>query len=345
MPFFSLKTKRPPNEIIGLALVVACFFLVASVGILQPAQPSSAEPVVIQIPQEASASEIAGLLQEKGLIRSALAFRLLARFTGQESNLKAGRYLISPGCTLREILAVLVEGRTAEELVRVTIPEGYTVRQMASLLEAKGITSEAEFLAVARNGDLKTRFFAAPVHPATEFLWEGFFFPDTYLFRPDTPAAEVAQRMLTRMDEVWAEEVKTRSELSLNFAPREIVTLASLVEREARVAWERPLIARVFYNRLQANMYLQSCATVQYLLPAPKPRLLEADTRIPSPYNTYLHPGLPPGPIASPGRDSLRAALQPGTGNYLYFVAKPDGTHAFSSTYGEHLRNQRRYSQ
>lgn len=343
MPFFSLKPKRPPNEIVGLTLVVAFFFLIAGVGALQPALPSPAEPVAVQIPPEATASEIASLLQEKGIVRSALAFRLLARFTGQEAKLKAGRYVISPGRTPGEILTVLVEGQTAEELVRVTVPEGYTVRQMASLLAAKGITSEAEFLTVARNGDLKSRFFATPLPPGTQFRWEGFFFPDTYLFRPGTPAIEVAQRMLTRMDEVWAEEARMRSETSLNFTPREIVTLASLVEREAKVASERPLIARVFYNRLQANMNLQSCATVQYLLPAPKPRLLEADTRIPSPYNTYLHPGLPPGPIASPGRASLRAALQPGTGDYLYFVAKPDGTHAFSSTYSEHLRNQKRY--
>lgn len=343
MPFLSLKPKRPPYEIVGLTLVVAFFFLIAGVGALQPALPSPAEPVAVQIPPEASASEIASLLQEKGIVRSALAFRLLARLTGQEAKLKAGRYVISPGRTPGEILAVLVEGQTAEELVRVTVPEGYTVRQMASLLAAKGITSEAEFLTVARNGDLKSRFFASPLSQGTQFRWEGFFFPDTYLFRPGTPAIEVAQRMLTRMDEVWAEEARMRSKTSLNFTPREIVTLASLVEREAKVASERPLIARVFYNRLQANMNLQSCATVQYLLPAPKPRLLEADTRIPSPYNTYLHPGLPPGPIASPGRASLRAALQPGTGDYLYFVAKPDGTHAFSSTYSEHLRNQKRY--
>lgn len=335
--------KRSAASALRLGWVAALFFLVTGWGALQPALPATNASVVIEVSPHATADQIAGLLQEKGLIRSSLAFQLLAKFSGQEGKLKAGRYLFSPGQTPWEILSMLAQGKTTTDAVRVTVPEGFTIKQIARLLAAKGITDEQEFLSVARSGRLDSRFFADAPRPGTEFRWEGFFFPDTYLFQPDTPALQVAQRMLARTDEVWEEETRTHARLPLGLTPREVVTLASLVEREAKVAAERPLIARVFYNRLQAKMNLQSCATIQYLLPEPKPRLLDADTRLPSPYNTYLHPGLPPGPIASPGRASLRAALNPSTEAYLYFVAKPDGSHAFSRTYREHLNNQQRY--
>ncbi|MDK2927166.1 MAG: hypothetical protein PWR31_856 [Bacillota bacterium] len=338
-----VQTRRARKQVVLLGLVGAFFVFVTALGALEPVHPGQAEATVVQIAPEATAGEIAALLQEKGIIRSALAFRLLAKLTGQEAKLQAGRYLLSPGRSPGEILAVLAQGKMLEEQIRVTIPEGYSVRQIAVLLGTQGVTDEAEFLSVARAGELSSRFFADPPSPEVEFRWEGFFFPDTYFFHPHTPAAEVAQRMLARMDQVWVEETRGTPELPLGFRPREVVTLASLVEKEAKAESERPLVARVFYNRLKANMNLQSCATVQYLLPAPKPHLLDADTRLPSPYNTYLHPGLPPGPIASPGRSSLRAALSPGEGAYLYFVAKPDGTHAFSLTYREHLNNQQRY--
>lgn len=339
----SVRPRGRTPQFMGLAFIMAISLLATGLSVLQPAVSGPAAPVEVYIAPKATAGQIAVQLEEKGLIRSALAFRLLAKLKGLDSSLQAGRYFLSPGRTPGQILEAITSGDTRDPVLRVTIPEGYTVRQIAAVLAAKGVTGETEFLEVAKAGELKSRFFGDPPAEGTIFRWEGFFFPDTYFFRPGTPAREVAQRMLTRMDEVWAEETRSYPQPPLNLNPRELVTLASLVEREAKVASERPLVARVFYNRLHAGMSLQSCATIQYLLPAPKPHLLEADTRIPSPYNTYLNPGLPPGPIASPGRDSLRAVLNPAEAKYLYFVAKPDGTHAFSTSYREHLNNQRRY--
>jgi UPF0755 protein len=339
-----LRPRRSGRQLALLGLLLATILALTGWNMFQPPRTEIVGPVEIIIPPKATARDIAFLLEERELIRSSLAFRILTKLRNLDSNLKAGRYLFSPGDTPAAILTSLVQGNVSEPQVVVTIPEGYTVLQMANLFEEKGVTKRNDFLEAAQSHELRSEYFAEPPKDGTRVLWEGFFFPDTYSFRPNTPALEVAQRMLTRMDQVWAEVSAGKSDLPLELSPREIVTLASLVEREAKAAEERPLIAQVFYNRLEARMNLQSCATVQYLLPQPKARLLKADTLIPSPYNTYLNPGLPPGPIAAPGKDSLKAVLSPEATDYLYFVAKPDGTHAFSTTYQGHLANRRRYS-
>lgn len=319
-----------------------CFIFIANV-LLKPPQPGVDDMKVVEIPPAATATDVARLLKEEGLIRSTHVFRLLGKLTGQETAIQAGQYNLGPAQTPREILQILAEGLTFHREIKVVIPEGYTVRQMARLLEAEGITKEADFLAIAKNGDLDSKYFADMAEAETDWRWEGFFFPDTYLFLPNSPAEEVAQKMLHRLDEVWSEEIKGLTDFPADLKPRELITLASLVEREAKLAEERPLIAAVFYNRLRKDMLLQSCATVQYLFPEQKPELSEEDTTIPSPYNTYLHGGLPPGPIAAPGREAIRAVLRPGNSENLYFLAKPDGSHAFSTTYQGHVNNQRIY--
>lgn len=343
MPPVVLKTTTR-RRATGMVIVALILLLLTSISAFQPLQPQATVLVEFEVPPAANASDIAQLLQQKGLIKSAWAFRLLGKFSGQEKTIKAGRYMLSPAQTPQEILEVLSVGQTMDMAVKVTIPEGYTVRQIARLLADLGVTKEEDFLAVAKDGDLVSMYFSDGIADETEFNWEGFFFPDTYFFSPNTEAKEIAQRMLARMDEIWAKETKDLINLPANLSPRELITMASLVEREAKVDDERSLIAAVFYNRLEQNMLLQSCATVQYLFPEPKPVLSTQDTTIPSPYNTYLHPGLPPGPIASPGQAAIRAALRPATDfKALYFVAKPDGSHAFSWTYQEHLQNQRKY--
>lgn len=335
--------RKTGQRVLVVALVVMAFFLLTASTLLQPLEPRTTVPVTIEIPPAATAADVAQLLKEQGLIRSACAFRLLGKFTGQEKMIKAGQYCLAPSETPQDILQTLARGQTVNKEVKVTIPEGYTVRQMARLLAAQGITDETEFLAVAKDGGLLSDYFGDVASSEIDWQWEGFFFPDTYFLLPNTPAEEIAQKMLWRMDEVWAEEIQGLTNLPAGLSPRELITLASLVEREAKVAAERPLIAAVFYNRLHKKMPLQSCATVQYLFPEPKPVLSEEDTKALSPYNTYLHSGLPPGPIAAPGRAAIRAVLRPSNSEKLYFVAKPDGSHAFSITYEEHLENQRKY--
>lgn len=340
----SVVTRRKARlKAAGLMVLAVLFILYNGIALLQPPRPQATELVAIEIPPAATAANVAQLLYEKELIKSPLAFRLLGKFTGQEKMIKAGQYLLSPAQTSQEILQILSKGRTINKEVKITIPEGYTVQQIARLLADQGITGEKEFLSVAKDGDLTSKYFANSVSNEIIFKWEGFFFPDTYFILPGTSAEDIAQRMLRRMDEVWAEETQDLTDLPAELSPREFITMASLVEREAMVADERPLIAAVFYNRLRKNMLLQSCATVQYLFPEPKPVLSDQDTRVSSPYNTYLHEGLPPGPIAVPGRAAIRAALRPSDFKALYFVAKPDGSHAFSYTYEEHRQNQYKY--
>jgi UPF0755 protein len=338
----AIPRKRTGYQLMVTALL-ALFLLIAATLLLEPPAPGTEIERLIEIPPAATASDVTKLLYEEGLIKHELVFRLLGKINGQENTIKAGRYRLASSQKPWEILQILTEGHTVNQEIRVTIPEGYTVRQTARLLTDRGLTTEDEFLALAKDGKLESTYFCEAAPESADWQWEGFFFPDTYFLLPDATAKDIAQTMLCRMDEIWAEEVEALMDLPAQLTPREFVTLASLVEREAKVAEERPLIAAVFYNRLDKGMPLGSCASVQYLFSQPKPELSWQDTRIPSPYNTYLHLGLPPGPVAAPGRAAIRAVLKPSNSDKLYFVAKSDGSHAFSHTYEEHLQNQRKY--
>lgn len=335
---------RPRSSVIFVGLLIALILLfLADIGAVQPHDVDGQEPMLIEIAANSTAKNVAQMLQEKRIIKSSLLFTMWGKLTGQERNIKAGKYMLSPTQTTREILHTLTTGSTMDISIKVTIPEGYTIKQIALLLSNLGLSDEQEFLEIAKNADLHTKYFSESIPTDVEFIWEGFLFPDTYFFNSSVTAKEVAQRMLTRMDEIWEKRIQSGSDMPVKLTPREVITMASLVEREAMLAHERAMVASVFYNRLELNMLLQSCATVQYLFPEAKPVLSTLDTEIPSPYNTYLHPGLPPGPIASPGSASIHAALFPDKIDALYFLATPDGGHVFSNTFDEHLQNQRKY--
>jgi UPF0755 protein len=231
------------------------------------------------------------------------------------------------------ILRVFARGVISMQ--RFTVPEGLHIRQVAELLESLGIVPSEEFLNACSNRRLLEKY-GIPFSSA-----EGFLFPDTYVVAKGLDAVQIADVMIRRFFDVLAEIPFTgynQEEL------RRVVIIASLVEEEAKLDEERALIAAVFYNRLKGGKRLESCATVQYILQKPKERLLFSDLKAESPYNTYLHTGLPPGPIANPGRKSLVAALRPAAVEYLFFVVKMNGSHHFSSTYEEHLKAIRRYN-
>jgi UPF0755 protein len=302
--------------------------------------PNDMRPREVNIPFNSSTAQIAGILQQEGIIKSSLLFRFYARYKGYDQKLQAGNYLLSPGMTLDEILSALQQGVILERGVKLTIPEGFTVEQIAGRLEEEGLAGREEFLDICleyRCEPVLEFIQAAP--SGVEYLLEGYLFPDTYEILPDVTPQEIVEMMLRRFARVFDDSFRQRA-AELGFSPHEIVTLASLVEKEARVPEERPLISAVFHNRLKSeNMpFLQSCATVQYILGEVKPVLTYQDLEIDSPYNTYLYPGLPPGPIASPGKDALQAALYPADVDYLYFVYKEDGSgeHYFSTTLEEH---------
>ncbi|RJX27985.1 MAG: endolytic transglycosylase MltG [Dethiobacter sp.] len=330
-----------------LVLILAVFFILSLLAyerinsLLLPVSSSTEGRLQeINIPFNSSTAHVAAILQQEGIIKSGLVFRLYARYKGYDQKLQAGSYLLFPGMPLEEILDKLQQGVIWEKGLRFTIPEGFTVEQIAARLEKEGLAEKEAFLNACLEYDREELFdFPEAVPPGVKYPLEGYLFPDTYEIREGLTAEEIAAVMLRRFNEVFHEAFRLRAS-ELGFSVHEVVTIASLVEKEARVPLERPLISAVFHNRLQSNYmpFLQSCATVQYVLGETRPFLTYQDLEVDSPYNTYLYPNLPPGPIASPGREALEAALYPADVNYLYFVYKEDGSgeHYFSTTLQEH---------
>jgi UPF0755 protein len=285
--------------------------------------------VRITVAPGAALAEVGKDLKQRGLIHSPLVFGLL----GRGMVLQPGAYDVSAAETPRHLLRRLADGDVAT--VKVTFPEGFTVEKIARRLKDRGvIADEAKFLTlVTQNGNTLRASFRPPAN------LEGYLFPDTYSFPVGATEKEVAQQMLSLFDRLVAKgkeaEIR-RSKRSL----AQIVTVASLIEREAETDEDRPKIAGVIYNRLARNQRLEIDATVQYARKQHTARLLFRDLDVDSPYNTYRHSGLPPGAIACPGLASIEAALNPEKSPYLYYVAGPDGkSHIFGRTFAEHTAN------
>lgn len=258
-----------------------------------------------------------------------------------DGRIKAGEYRLNNGLSTPEVLRELVDGRLA--IQSFTVPEGFTIAQVADLLVSKGlINREKFFLAVA--GDNFPYSFTQGL-PKGDRRLEGYLFPDTYQVTRGIGESSIVELMLKRfekeMNDLNYQVQANRAGMTLHQA----LTVASMVEREARIDEERPLIAGVIHNRISRSMPLQIDATVQYALGSGKPKLYYKDLEIDSPYNTYRIQGLPPGPIAMPGKSSLLAAVKPARTEYLYYVAKPDGSHAFATTLSDHNANKERYQQ
>ncbi|MBV9852453.1 MAG: endolytic transglycosylase MltG [Armatimonadetes bacterium] len=292
----------------------------------------NAPAVLVTVPRGANARQIGGLLARRHLVRYAAGFALAARLEGVGDKMRAGRYELSPAMPPRQIAELIALGRTANDFV--TVPEGYTVAQIARRLAERSMADENQFLTLARTRG--RTFHVAGWTPPGDDL-EGYLFPDTYRVPRGTTPRQIIEQMLgdfRRRVLVPFQSDFARYPGGLPAA----VTMASLVEREAETDADRPLIASALTNRLRQGMRLQCDATVQYALPEHKGRLLYSDLRVDSPYNTYQHAGLPPTPIASPGLPSIEAALHPARSDYLYYVARPDGSHVFSRTLAEHDR-------
>jgi UPF0755 protein len=270
--------------------------------------------------------ELADSLRAAGVIQNPRLFKWMAR--GARDRFIPGRYRLARNSRERQVLRVLTGRAPSWQLV--TIPEGLTLGQTAALLDSLRLCPADSFRAACADPALLRDFGIAG---ATA---EGRLFPETYELGTAMGAREIARRLIRQFHAVW------RSLDSSGTDPAPAVILASIIEREARVAAEFPLVASVFANRLRRGMPLQSCATVEYLLPARKARLDARDLAIESPYNTYLHAGLPPGPICNPGRAALAAALAPARTDYLYFIYAGDGAHVFSRTFAEHEAARRR---
>lgn len=316
----------------GAALLVIGLVAVAGVAgywvFLAPGPPLS-PPAMVSIKKGDTIATIAGRLQHAGVVRSGLAWRLLGRASGQAQRLQPGDYLWHGGETPAEVLRHIVHGDYM--VVIITIPEGLTVRQIGERMEHAGLGCAVAFELAARDSDLTRALGLQPLGA------EGYLFPATYRFSPLATTDFIIGTMLARFYANLTSATEERA-FALGLTMNQVVTLASIVEKEAHQAQERPLIAGVFYNRMRFHMPLQSDPTAQYGLEEVPAQTAAQAVHTPSAFNTYDFVGLPPGPIANPGWASIEAALYPALSNYLYFVARKDGTHIFSRSLAEHIR-------
>lgn len=343
-----------------VAIILSCILIIIVAGgitgymyvksTLEPVDPNSDEQVNVEIPLGSSSSEIANSLQENGVIKNSMVFRFYTKFRNV-AEFQAGEYQLSPSMTYDEIIAELKTGTVVEEVVlRVTIPEGKTIDEIAELYSLKANVKKEEFLEKTED----EAFIDELIEEYPDILsdnildeevrtpLEGYLFAATYEFYEEQPSPEdIIHMMLDKTENVvnsYREEINEQ-ELTIH----EALTMASLVEKEAVRENDRKEIAGVFYNRLEDGMRLQTDPTVLYALGKHKERVLYEDLEVESPYNTYYADGLPPGPISNFGESSLEAALVPNETNNMYFVAAPDGKVYFSVTFAEHKEKTARY--
>ncbi len=302
--------------------------------------------VVVEIPQGASAKSVAAILHDAGLIDYEYAFVLRIKESEYRGRLQPGTFTLNTGMNTMEMIEILCYVEPVKTVLStLTIPEGYSIEQIAAKCESEGICSAEDFIAEIESGRHTVPFSdQIPEEDGRKYDLQGFLFPATYDIFEDTTAASLVDAMIAKFEEVYTGEYQARA-AELGYSDYEVLIMASIVEREAKLADERPVIAGVIYNRLEIDMPLQMCPTVLYPLTEGRYDVTEvtyADLEIESPYNTYKYPGLPVGPICNPGQASLEAVLYPDDNNYLYYHTSDagDGSHIFTETYEEHLDTQ-----
>jgi UPF0755 protein len=327
------RLYNPSIFILSFALVLAAHTL-----FLTKNYRNSNEDIIIKITRGENLRTVAAKLEQGNVIFNRTLFLIAGRIFGYQNNIIPGQYTISNGMTNLQILKLICDP-TVVRTVTITIPEGMNIRQVGRLLQRQLGIDSARFVAEAKNDSL------IKILGVQADNLEGFLFPDTYeiSFGTGNNEREVVRTMFTEFRKHLTPEIieeMNNQKLSL----LELITMASIIEGETRFEPEKKTIAGVYYNRLKKHMKLEADPTVQYVLPdGPKRRLLFSDLKFPSPYNTYLNKGLPPGPINNPGWGSILAALYPENNNYLYFAAKGDGSHRFAETYDEHKKNAKLY--
>ncbi len=366
-----LKAWRSIRPAVVLLISVAIVFMgmrfavqyVAS-NYLEPVDKNDATPYAVTIPSSSSASSIARILygacgyDKEGLITNTAVFKVYVDFVGKANNLKAGDYILSKNMTVKQIVDTLCEGNAPKTTVKLTIPEGFGVREIAAVLIQNGlISSESELYEVARSGETFRNFafisdvLTSPNAASRSFLLEGYLFPDTYEVYADASVETIVIKLLNRFNEIFTDEYIKRAE-ELNMTPDQVITLASLIEREAAADTDFAKVSAVFHNRMKQDMALQSCASLSYVLGVNKYTFTESERTTDSLYNTYYYKGLPIGPVCNPGKAAIEAALYPNESfladGYLYFCNQnPAVTKelVFAKTYEEHQENVRTYQE
>ena len=325
--------KKKLLTIIAGILILAAIVLGVAINANNNKNLATGENIIITVEPGMTNADIATLLQNKKMINSPVFFRLQSKFARMERSLQAGEYEIVSGMSNWEIIDLFSKGQVRHKTL--TIPEGYTIEQIAKKIEESGLGSAEEFKKAAK--DYAPYSYMETSNNNVIFKAEGFAYPSTYYLSPGSAEKEILAIMVKEFDTQLTEDIRQKAK-DKNMSIRDLVNLASLVEKEAVFPEERPVIAGVFLKRLQIQMPLQSDTTIQYILGVQKKEISIADTKIDSPYNTYLYAELPPGPIASPSISTINAVLEPKQTNYLYFVADLEGHHHFTETYQEHLQ-------
>lgn len=321
--------------VVLLVLVVGKTYINNSI---EAVSPNNVVEKEINIPNGTSVNNIAKILKENNLIKSSKLFVILSKVNKTNKQYKAGIYNLNTSMNQEQIMNELVKGGKLKKTVTFTIPEGFEIDQIAERLNKVGLVDKDRFIRLTTNVSLfKDKYQFLKSIPEGQSL-QGFLYPDTYEVYKDATEEEIIKKMLDNFKKIYTKDIQEKaSELGMN--TNQVVTLASIIEREAMVESERKIMSGVFHNRLKINMPLQSCATVQYILGERKPVLSNKDVEIDSEYNTYKNLGLPPAPIASPGKASIEAAVSPEKVDYLFFVRTgSDGSHTFSKSYEEHLK-------
>ncbi|MDX9887821.1 MAG: endolytic transglycosylase MltG [Anaerovoracaceae bacterium] len=338
------KGKRSSLPLLGFVVIIILLVVVGGLlyidGLNKPFDSENKEYISISIPMGTATQSIGKILEEEGIIKDSQRFKWYAKIHGYNGELEAGDYLLSPSMTMEEIMNMMTEGFS--QASRFVIQEGLTIKQVAESLEKSGMTTVDDFLYEVEYGEFDYIF--VDFLPSGPSRLEGFLMPNTYDVPMGSDAHFIINTMLAQFNKIYKDEYYSRA-TELGYDLNQIITIASMIERETRVEKERTIVSSVIYNRLNIGMPLQIDATVQYALGEWKERLLFKDLKIDSPYNTYIVPGLPIGPICSPGENSIIAALYPDTTDYLYYVLDPslNGSHRFSQDYDTFLINRDEY--
>lgn len=325
--------------LMALVLIVLLVMLGGLYWMLHRSQGSATRATSFRVVSGDTVTSVADRLASQGYIDNALLFRLDARVQGLSAKLKAGDYPLKPGMSIDETVAALTVYRA--KTIAVTVPEGYRIEQIAATLDSRGLDGAA-FLRAAKRPSFSSPILSSK--PARASL-QGFLFPNTYDVPPHFSGSAFARVMVDALNKAFTPAMRAQARQH-GMSVYKVLTLASIVEREAKVASERPTIASVYLNRLKIGMPLQADPTVQYVVGSSRdwwPLLSVDQLRVENPYNTYVNKGLPPGPIANPGLASIRAVLSPAHTHFLFFVAKGHGHHAFARTYQQQCANQLKY--
>jgi UPF0755 protein len=301
--------------------------------------------VTVEIEPESSLAEVSKVLEDNGIVKSALFFRLEHILKGNDIAFEGGTVTLNSAMSSNELMYALKEKPVYSDDIAITIREGFSVKDIGTYLESLDIVTADEFIETANTYDFSGEFAFLNDVPLRENRLEGYLFPDTYYIAKGWTSADIIRRMLTRFEEIYGKHAQQAEESGLSMD--EVITIASIIEKEIKVEEERPKAAQVIFNRLNSDTKLEMCSTILYVLGKNKDRLYDSDLQVDSPYNTYLNLGLPIGPISNPGEACISAVLNPSKGTLMYFVVKDEetGEHIFTDDYNEFLNAKEIYNQ